>query len=166
MSAQDEVVTDFEFGLLQVHQAFERFTIQLSRLAGKHNLAFNEVVILHVVRMQERAKDGATIAKLLNRDDLPNVLYTLRKLVSTGLVEKSTSRSGTYFAVTPLGRIETDRYARLRRELLSANIDQIENLHEKLAAASHALQLMAGMYDSGARTASTLNPQMMFDNDS
>lgn len=162
-SRRDERVTSFEFALMQVYEAYQRWAVQGQRLVSEGDITFNEVVVLHVVRMQERAKDAATIAKLVNRDDLPNVLYNLRKLVSLGLVEKVKSGSSTLFRVTDRGLLETDRYAELRQQLLLENADQVSNLDEKLDSLIRLLHVMTGLYDSAARETAVINPATMFE---
>lgn len=161
-SERDELVTAFEFTLMQVMEAYQRWCVQGAHLVGNKEITYNEVVVLHVVRMQERAKDATTIAKLVNRDDLPNVLYNLRKLVSLGLVEKVKIGSGTYFQVTDLGRIETNRYADLRRNLLLEGLDQLANFNEKLGSVIRLMQVMTGIYDTAARETAVINPAALF----
>ena len=160
--SQDASVTDFEFALMQVYEAYQRYAVALARLVGESDLNFNEVVALHVVRMQERAKDAATIAQLVNREDLPNVLYNLRKLVSLGLVEKIKSGTATYFRVTEQGRLETQRYADLRNQVLLGAFARTPNMIQRMAEVEWTLDLMAGMYDSAAREVASINPEVLF----
>jgi predicted MarR family transcription regulator len=164
-SPRDELVTAFEFSMMQAFEAYQRWCVQGARLVGHPDIAYNEVVVLHVVRMQERAKDAATIAKLVNRDDLPNVLYNLRKLVSIGLVEKVKIGSGTFFQVTERGRIETERYAALRRDLLLDSMEQVANLSDKLQSLVGLMHVMTGLYDGAARETATINPAALFPDD-
>jgi predicted MarR family transcription regulator len=164
VTPRDERVTAFEFAMMQVNEAYQRWVVQAQRLVGQSDITFNEIVVLHVVRMQERAKDAATIAKLVNRDDLPNVLYNLRKLVSIGLVEKVKIGSSTLFQVTDLGLVGTDRYAALRQRVLLEDADQVTNVDDKLDQAIRLLHTMTGLYDSAARETAVLNPATMFAN--
>lgn len=157
-----ELTTSFEFALMQVCEAYERWVVQAARLVGNPDINYAEVVILHVVRMQERAKDAATIAKLVNRDDLPNVLYTLRKLVSLGLVEKVKVGSGTYFQATDRGKLETDRYAALRTDLLLKSMAEVTNIDGKLETVNALLKVMTGLYDGAARETAVINPVALF----
>lgn len=157
-----EMTTSFEFALMQVFEAFQRWVIQVAHVASHPDINYNEVVVLNVVRMQERAKDAATIAKLVNRDDLPNVLYNLRKLVALGLVEKAKVGSGTYFQVTERGRLETDRYAALRNDILLRSMNQVSSIDAKLETVTTLLKVMTGLYDSAARETAVINPVALF----
>jgi len=160
--SDDAAVTDFEFALMQVYEAYQRYAVALARLVGESELNFNEVVVLHVVRMQERAKDAATIAQLINREDLPNVLYNLRKLVSLGLVEKVKNGTGTLFKVTDRGWRETQRYADLRNQVLLDAFSRTPNMVQRMADVEWTLDLMAGMYDAAAREVASINPDVLF----
>jgi len=93
---------------------------------------------------------------------LPNVLYNLRKLVSLGLVRKVKIGSGTYFEVTDQGRIETERYAELRRDVLLASMDEVANIDEKLRAMLGLMHVMTGLYDGAARETAVINPLALF----
>lgn len=159
---EDETLTSFEFALMHALEAFQRFSVQGSHLVGATELSFNEVVVLHVVRMQDRPKDASTIAKLLNRDDLPNVLYNLRKLVTLKLIEKVKIGSGVHFQTTEAGIAVTDRYAELRRQVLLENMGSLEGLNEQLDFATRVLQVMTGLYDAAARETALINPATLF----
>lgn len=161
-SDRAERMTGFEFALMQVNEAYQRWVTQAARLAGHPDITFNEVVVLHVVRMQERAKDAATIAKLVHRDDLPNVLYNLRKLVGLGLVEKVKVGASTLFRVTERGRLESNRYADMRRALLLDSMDEIANLDTKLDTLVPLMHVMTGLYDGASREVVAIDPKTAF----
>jgi predicted MarR family transcription regulator len=158
----EEALTAFEFAVLQVEGGFERFAVHAQRVAGDLDLAFNEVVALHVVRMQERAKDTSTIAQLTNRDDLPNLQYNLRKLVGMGLLERTKSGTSSVFAVTPAGREVTDRYAALRRQVLASNLAELTDVTTKLHQAIRSMNILTGLYEAASRDLATINPAVLF----
>jgi len=163
---RDAVFTSFEFAVLQTVAAFERWSVQAARLSGDSDaLNFSEVVLLHMVRMHDRSKDAATLAKLVNRDDLPNVLYSLRKLANLGLIEKTKVGSATFFQVTDKGRIETERYAELRQAILLSSVDSVANMEENLAFVTTVLNIVTGFYESAARECASLNPETLFGSD-
>ena len=161
-SETEEVLTSFEFVLMQVDEAYQRWAVQVARLVGNEDISFNEVVALNVVRMQERPKDAAAIAKLVNRDDLPNIQYNLRKLVSLGLLERVRAGSATLFQVTERGSTLTDRYGELRRGILAEGVMGIANVNQEFKRAIRFLQLMTGVYDGGVRASAAINPTFYF----
>lgn len=160
---RDAVFTGFEFAMLQTVAAFERWSIQAARLSGgSDTMNFSEVVLLHMVRMHDRPKDAATLAKLVNRDDLPNVLYSLRKLASLEVIEKTRVGAATFFQITEKGRLETERYAELRQAILMSNTDSVSNMEENLGFVTAILGIVTGFYESAARECASLNPETLF----
>ncbi|MGF7122159.1 MarR family transcriptional regulator [Rhodococcus sp. TAF43] len=162
-NAYEEALTAFEFAILQVEGSFQRFAVQSIRVAADLDLGFNEVVALHVVRMQERSKDTATIAQLTNRDDLPNLQYNLRKLVSMGLLERTKSGTSSVFTVTAKGREITDRYAQLRRQTLVSNLEELSDITTKMHHAVRSMQVLTGLYEAASRELATINTAMFFE---
>ncbi|TGD88624.1 transcriptional regulator [Mycolicibacterium sp. CH28] len=161
----EEALTAFEFALLQVDGEFQRFAVHAMQVAADLDLAVNEVVALHVVRMQERAKDTATIAQLTNREDLPNLQYNLRKLVTMGLLVRTKSGTSAVFRVTEKGREITDRYAALRRQMLTSNLTELADVTAKLQHVVRSMHILTGLYAAASRDLATINPAVMFPSD-
>jgi predicted MarR family transcription regulator len=83
--------------------------------------------------MNDRPKSIKDLARLTNRDDVPNIQYSLRKLIGAGLVErKGSGRSGVTYEVTVEGRRVTDDYGALRRRLLMSAIGKPARLRRTL----------------------------------
>ncbi|WOP18256.1 winged helix DNA-binding protein [Raineyella sp. LH-20] len=156
-------LASLEFALMAAGAAFERYVTQIALLIGDPELTYNEIVILHVIRMYDRPKDATTIARLVNRDDLANVQYTLRKLVSVGLVKKIRSGVTAHYATTPAGADWTERYVSLRSRLLIDLMTPTELAEENLAEISRRLTRLTVLYESSARGAGILNPHRLFD---
>ena len=111
-----------------------------------------DTAILHVVRMHERPKSISEIGRLLNRDDLSNLQYGIRKLVNSGVIEKSEksdSKKDVTYVVTDLGCEITDKFAQFRRELL-ITLTKSMSTDISLVDAARVLNLMSGMYDQAA----------------
>lgn len=156
-------LASLEFTLMAAGAAFERYVTQISLLIGEPELTYNEIVILHVIRMYDRPKDATTIARLVNRDDLANVQYTLRKLVSVGLVKKIRSGVTAHYVTTPAGTEWTERYASLRSRLLIDLMTPAEIAEENLAEVARRLTRLTVLYDSSSRSAGILNPHRLFE---
>jgi len=154
-SPHEARLTEFEFALLRCNEAFEHFSVQVSKTISEFELGASDVVILHIIRMHDRAKPLQTIARLVNRDDMQNIQYSLRKLVSVGLVGKEKIGKSQHYFVTEAGRDLTDRFARLKALLLSDPTQAVVGIEAKLGAATQLLTLMTGLYEEGARTSAT-----------
>ena len=148
--------TELEFALMRAFEGFGRW--QSECLAGVCDLAATgpENALLHIIRMNERPKSMKDLARLTNRDDVPNIQYSLRKLIGAGLVlRKGAGRSGVSYEVTLEGRRVTDDYGALRRRLLLAEIAALPGFSARLAEASRTLNMLSGIYEEVARVAAT-----------
>jgi len=148
--------TEAEFALMRAFEGFGRW--QSECLASVCDLAASgpENALLHIIRMNDRPKSIKELARLTNRDDIPNIQYSLRKLTGAGLVEKQGSgRTGVTYEATEEGRRVTDSYSILRRKLLIEKINSLPGFPEQLAEATRALNLLTGIYEEAARVAAT-----------
>lgn len=150
-------VTNFEFASMRLTHAFQRWQV-----AGMHSvvdldLTAPDLAVLHVVRLQERPKGLSEVARLLSRDDIANVQYSLRKLQGMKLIRstRNASRKVHFYEVTEEGRNITDAYAALRRRVLIQFSLTLKDAEQELERAALMMEMMAGIYDQAARAATT-----------
>jgi predicted MarR family transcription regulator len=94
---------------------------------------------------------------LLKRDDQSNLQYGIRKLLKSGLIEKSQdgkSKKDVTYRVSALGREVTDNYAIFRNELLISLTRSITGERD-LESIAKVLNLMSGLYDQASCVAAT-----------
>ena len=156
----DVSTTEFEWAVIRFFSAFERSCLQLSITAGSSDLSFQELVLLHVVGMQHHPQTSHSIARQLNRDDIQNLQYALRKLEKRGLISKSVGdRSKTaHYSITPEGRESVGLYAKIRTQLLTGRTELVSEIDDKLEEATQLLSVLTGIYDDVARVAATYSP--------
>jgi predicted MarR family transcription regulator len=156
-------VTEFEWAMIRFYEAFSRYVLAngMVTIDPTLDLKYQEHVILHVIRMMDRPKTGATIARLINRDDIPNIQYSLRKLESAGLIEKQKEGNGKTFSykTTPKGTQLTDEYYKIKAEILFRRMEDINEVVEKFGDATRFMSLLTGIYEEAARESSTFTPQ-------
>jgi predicted MarR family transcription regulator len=155
-SALEVSTTELEFALMRTFEGFGRW--QSECLASVSDIAATgpENALLHIIRMNERPKTIKDLARLTNRDDVPNIQYSLRKLIGAALVKRQGSgRSGVTYEVTNEGRRVTDDYGAVRRRLLIAEVEGVPGFAARLAEASRTLNLLSGIYEEVARVAAT-----------
>lgn len=148
--------TELEFALMRAFEGFGRW--QSECLASVCDLAATgpENALLHIIRMNERPKSIKELARLTNRDDVPNIQYSLRKLVGAGLVaRKGSGRAGVTYEVTVEGHRVTEDYGSLRRRLLMSAIANLPGFAGRMAEATRTLNLLSGIYEEIARVAAT-----------
>lgn len=156
----DIITTEFEWAVMRFFSAFERSCLQLSVTAGARELPFQELVLLHVVAMQHHPQTSQSIARQLNRDDIQNLQYALRKLEKRGLITKCVAeRSKTaHYAITAAGREAVGFYAQIRAQLLTGRTELVSEVDAKLKEATQLLSVLTGIYDDVARVAATYSP--------
>ena len=129
----------------------------MAAASGK-NLSASDGAILNVIAMRNRPKGITEIGRLLNRDDITNVQYTIRKLMQEKLIEKTTTdkrKKGVYYRTTEEGMTVIDRYVMLRKKLLVKLTETVRGMNDQMENASQILDLMTGIYEQAARVAAT-----------
>ena len=155
---EDELhITEFEYSVIRFHEAFLRWISTVGGIFIASEMSYAEHLILHVVRMQDRPKTSTMIGRMINRDDIPNIQYSLRKLEAAKLVRKFKEKgSKTYtYAVTAPGIKATDDYSRFRSELLVNGIKSLGGINERIGATTQVMSLLTGIYEEASRNASS-----------
>lgn len=149
-------VAELEYALIRSFEGFGHWQMQCLSAVADFAASGPENALLHMIRMNDRPKSIRDLAHMGNRDDIPNIQYSLRKLIKGGLVRKSGSgRSGVVYEVTAYGREVTDAYADVRSDLLIEAVKRVPDLMTRLQDAAHTLELLTGIYDQAARIAAT-----------
>lgn len=149
-------VAELEYALMRSFEAFGHW--QTECLAAVIDFAASgpENALLHIIRMNDRPKSVRDLAHMANRQDIPNIQYSLRKLIKGGMVVRSGSgRAGVHYETTDLGRTVCDRYADIRADLLIDMVGRVPELAKRLEEAARTLELMTGIYEQAARSAAT-----------
>ncbi len=155
-SRGDVLVTELELVMMRFQQAFERWVLHVTARCGDPGMSFAEVILLHSVRLQDTPCSAQSIARLLNRDDIPNVQYSLRKLVKRGYLAHAPGGSKTYiFTVTERGRRLTDYYAEIRRAVLVAHTPNLDVMEGQIQSIINYVGMLTGQYDEAMRKATT-----------
>jgi predicted MarR family transcription regulator len=158
---EDEAnITELELLLWRSFHGFLRWQEGCELAVNGNSLTGNELSILHVVRMKERPKSIQDIARILNREDIFNIGYSVRKLVKMGLLEKSkeSSAKNAIFQVTKEGIKNTDNLAKARKEILitllgkKPRVDLLHLIQE--------LSKIMTLYDEAARTTAAYKPSV------
>ncbi|RLP23199.1 winged helix DNA-binding protein [Mesorhizobium sp. YM1C-6-2] len=149
-------VAGIEYALIRCFEAFGHWQAECLASVAEFSASGPENALLHMIRANDRPKSVRDLAHMANRQDVPNIQYSLRKLIKGGLVAKSGSgRSGVTYEATEVGRDVCDRFADVRAELLVQSIARLPELAKRLPDAAHALDLMTGIYEQAAREAAT-----------
>ena len=154
-------LSDFEFGLERLAQAYYRWKAACLAAVCDVPLTGDDVAVLNVVRMGDEPKRLSEIGQLLNRVDVPNLQYATRKLVRSGLIETEggSSRKETRYGATATGRSVTEAYAALRAATLPPMLDALDGWAAKSETTSIQLDLISSLYAQAAQVAITRRHQ-------
>lgn len=151
-------VAELEYSLIRTSEAFRRWQAECLAAVTGMDMSGSDNEILHIIRMKNRPKGVKEIARLMNRDDLPNIQYSIRKLQKAGLIRKTSDknrRKGVTYAVTEEGTRVSDEFAEVRSKLLIGFTRNVPDMEKELEHAARTMDLMAGIYEQAARTAAT-----------
>jgi predicted MarR family transcription regulator len=154
-------LSDFEFGLERLAQAYYRWKAACLAAVCDVPLTGDDVAVLNVVRMGDEPKRLSEIGQLLNRVDVPNLQYATRKLVRVGLIETEggSSRKETRYRATATGRSVTEAYAALRAATLPPMLEALDGWAAKSETTSIHLDLISSIYAQAAQVAITRRHQ-------
>ena len=153
----EAATTELEWALLRWREAFDRYNLHALNMLGLPAMGIAEMLVLHMVRLHDRPKPSNMIASLLNRDDIQNVQYSLRKLLSAGLIakEKGSSAKNANLVATEAGRELTDQLAEIRTLLVVSQAEQLENGEVRLLYSAKTVSMLTGLYDEAGRSSNT-----------
>tara|TARA_B100000508_G_C11438536_1_gene267455 strand:+ start:274 stop:813 length:540 start_codon:yes stop_codon:yes gene_type:complete len=148
-------IIDFEFLFWRAYYSWIRWQEDCQQCSNHDDLSAQELALLHIIRIKNRAKSIYEIGRLLNRDDMPNIQYGVKKLVDLGYVEKVEVTSGvkkaTAYQVTEIGEKNTERYTLARKKILLKMLDEYGLDSIGLENAKKTLTVMKSMYEEASR---------------
>ena len=153
VSAKSPELSEVEFGLAIVYNAYSRWMLRCMTAAGFADMAALDVLVLHHVNSQDHEKKLADICFVLNVEDTHVVSYALKKLVGMGLLEGSKRGKEVFFRTTERGRDACQRYRRVRETCLMPGFSGTPDENARLGDAAALLRTLSGRYDQAARAA-------------
>lgn len=149
-------LSEFEFGLILVSHAFERWMVRAMAAAGVKDLSPLDVLVLHSVNHRGRTKKLADICLVLNVEDTHNVVYALKKLERLKLVKSGRSGKEKIVAITAEGEKACLAYREIREALLVSTVRALGLDEAVLHDAGQRMRALSGHYDQAARAAASL----------
>lgn len=149
-------LSEFEFGMIMVSHAFNRWTVRCAAAAGAPGLSALENMILHTVYHRARPKRLADIALVLNVEDMHLVTYAVKKLEKAGLVKGERIGKEKAVSVTKKGADTVMRYHQIREALLVQGVKAFGTDPAVLSRIAAEMRALSGLYDQAARAAASL----------
>jgi len=156
-------LSEFEFGLIVVDNAFSRWIVRCMAAAGLPGLTPTDVLVLHHVHHRARDKRLADIAFTLNVEDHHVINYSLKKLLAADVVETTRVGKEVLYRTNDRGRAHIERYREIRERCLVAAVapkqGEVENLRatvqDTVQETARVLRWLSGLYDQAARAATS-----------
>lgn len=155
-SGESPALSEFEFGLILVGHAFERWMVRCMAAAGVKDLSPLDVLVLHTVNHRARAKKLADICLVLNVEDTHTVNYSLKKLEKLKLLKTGRSGKEKTVSITPAGEQACLAYREVREALLVRSIRSLGMDEKVLQEVAQRMRALSGHYDQAARSAASL----------
>lgn len=155
-TSTEEKLSDFEFLLWRLFYSFSKWQEDCQSCVSNDDVNADEIAVMHLIKMRDRPKSVYEIARLMNRDDMPNLQYTLKKLLKLNIIKKSkkAEKKAIFYEITDKGTKITEKYGDTRRKILSKLLSNLkEHDWEKLSA---VITEHKNMYDEASRLAALL----------
>jgi len=156
VSVRSPELSEFEFGLNTAYNAYSRWVVRCMGAAGVRDLTFLDVLVLHHVNHRGRAKRLADVCFVLNVEDTHLVTYSLKKLVSLGLVAGERVGKEATYATTPAGADACARYREIREQCLTSNFTEGSEENVEIGELARLMRVLTGLYEQAARSATSL----------
>jgi predicted MarR family transcription regulator len=146
---------EFQHAAICFIEAFYRhIERQLVLITGDTNLSAQDCIILHAIRLGERAKSMTEIQHFSNRRDIANIQYSIRKLIKSGLVQKAKRDAGrgTYYELTKCGFDITEAYVATRARMMNEFLSEHPGFVRDSENATKLMMMLTGVYDHLSRT--------------
>ena len=149
-------LSEVEFGLMMVNNAFSRWMVRCMAAAGVDGLAPLDVFLMHTVNHRGRAKTLSDICTILNIEDTHTVSYALKKLERMGIVTAGRRGKEKTITITEQGEQACARYREVREALLVKALNAMHVDETELSSIAALMRALSGHYDQAARAAASL----------
>jgi predicted MarR family transcription regulator len=152
----EQAINAFEYAVWHLGSAFARWRRDCLACLPGETLSGAEASILHIVHLNNTPKGVAEISRLLHRDDVANLQYGIKKLLTQGYIEKAdpkAPRKSVTYQTSPKGRMLVEAYLNLRRDMLLRLTDRVPGMTAAIGEATTMLHVMIGMYDQASNIA-------------
>jgi predicted MarR family transcription regulator len=153
----ERAITAFEYAAWHLGSAFARWRRDCLASIPGVDLSGAEASILHIIHLNGTSKGLAEIARLLHRDDLANLQYGLKKLLTQGYVEKADARApkkSMAYRTSAKGSAVVEAYLQRRRETLLRLTASLPGTTAAIEDATLMLHVMIGLYDQASNIVS------------
>lgn len=159
--AESAALARLEMGLMRATEAFTNWAVELHRKSSGVHLAFQDIALLHSVRLRGGTPSLSEMLLFMHRHDLAALQYSFRKLERHGFVKRvrGASKREVAYQITALGREATDAYSELRHQVLIPVVRCLTDFTDNIHDAAAVIERMIGLYDQAVQA--LLNEHLM-----
>ena len=155
-TAEGWPLSEVEFGLTVVYNAFQKWVVRCAVAAGQSELSAIDVLVLHNINHRDSEKRRVDVSFMLNIEDTHTVNYALKKLANLGLVEKEKRGKEIFYTASLAGKAFCEEYRNVREQCLIPCTSSLENDADELSRHAAMLRTLSGLYDQASRAAASL----------
>ncbi|WP_163834220.1 winged helix DNA-binding protein [Spartinivicinus ruber] len=149
-------LSEFEYGLTIANNSFQRWMLHCSSSSGVNELTPLDVLVIHHINHRERPKKVSDICFILNLEDTHTISYSVRKLVSLGMIVGTKQGKETFYNTTESGQDYCQKYRKIREACLVNSLKALNLSNKELGEVANALRMLSGIYDQASRAAASL----------
>ncbi len=150
-TSAEEKLYDLEFLLWRLFYSFSKWQEDCQSCVNNYDVSADEIALMHLVRICDRPKSIYEIARLMNRDDMPNLQYSLKKLLKLNIIKKAkkATKKAVFYEITENGTKITEKYCEIRSQILGKFLINFKDHDwEKISA---VVTEYKNMYDEASR---------------
>ena len=144
-----QAITRLELAITRVAESLNRWVGEMHANISDVSLSPGDLFILHSIRLRSNSRNVGELSRFLNRTDIANVQYSLRKLTAAKLIVRERGASGreSGYRLTGKGLTVTEEFAKVRERLLLRLVDEIPGIQSEVNAAARLLERIGALYD-------------------
>ncbi len=149
-------LSEVEFGLTVLNNAFGKWVVRCAAAAGQNDLSLIEVLSLHNIHMRDQGQRRIDICFVLNIEDTHTVNYALKKLAKQGLISGKKQGKEIFYTTTEKGEKFCQEYQQVREQCLLQDLAVLGKSEEEISALAAMMRTLSGVYDQAARAAASI----------
>lgn len=149
-------LSELEFALTVMGNAFQRWTARCMAAAGIEGLQPVDILVLHAANHRGREKSIADICLMFNIEDTHLVSYAVKKLAAAGLIAAGRRGKEKTVRASAEGVAACNRYKKVREAILIDSVLAMGISPAEISKAAGLLHALSGQYDQAARGAISL----------
>ncbi len=149
-------LAEFEFDLVTAIHALHRWLVRSTAATHLKDLSAVDALVVHQIAASGSEKSLSDLSFILNIEDTHVVAYSLRKLVSMGIVNTSKQGKEVMYSAVPLAHEYLDFYRRIREACLLHPVGTLQINPAALKELAQYLRQLSGLYDQAARAVTSL----------